>query len=102
MKENGATPLPPNNSLSLSFLRFLPGFDTADLVFPFRTGYYQTTFEAALCIYVKSVETRNMKQEEKIKLKRKNWKGNLLIIGIGAWKTFPTLAGRSGLSLGSV
>ena len=36
-----------------------------------------------------SVETRNKKQEEKCKLNLKNWEGNLLILGMGAWKTLP-------------
>jgi len=36
-----------------------------------------------------SVETRNKKQEEKRKLNRKNWKGNFLILEMGAWKMFP-------------
>ena len=35
-----------------------------------------------------SVETKRKMQEEKRKLKRTNWKGNLLIIEMGAWKRF--------------
>ena len=33
-----------------------------------------------------SVESRNKKQEEKIKLNRKNWKENLLKLEMGAWQ----------------
>jgi len=32
---------------------------------------------------------RNKKQEEKRKLNWENWKGNLLILEMGAWKMFP-------------
>jgi len=43
-----------------------------------------------------SVETRNKNKEEKRKLNRKNWKGNLLILEMGAWKTFPPPPTREG------
>jgi len=36
-----------------------------------------------------SVESRNKKQEEKIKLNRKNWKENLMKLEMGAWQTQP-------------